>query len=847
MVETLINLEKNIKAVSLQEFRTNLVPDIEKRIKDVQEKLNLWLPLLKYLDARKRTASSVHYQEREVRDLVSRLQNVLEVYFNVVKPRRGRSKFRKFIDDFKSFRMVDLEIKGINMQIMLTIRGLFILEDTKITDPETETRQKLRKSISDDSRENHIVGMDDQVKNLKSVLLDGKDGVICIYGCGGIGKTALAQQLPEGRKRIKHPGLTREALAEHFDKYAKDESYLFVLDDIRSLNDWNFLRGIFPKNQKGSKLMLTTRLNEVANRVYADDGHVHVMWPLSRTDSEKLFQKTAFLGDPDEDDSWRKDIMDEVLNLCSGLPSAIVAVREVLAAKRTSNEWKTVLQDIERLINRDLPVEQILMQQSISALIFYDLPDPLKLCFLYLGLFPKGLKIEVEHLYLQWMAEGMISRDDCQNNETMMDLAERYLSDLVQRKMVEVEEEETPSLRKYKSCCVHDTMQDQCLRQGNEYSFKVLDERSSDSFSSTRSPAHRMALHLGNEDDRSSVDQLRNEKVHHLRSLLLLNLCNHQMKLQWPPRMFNLKRYRVLRVLTFERVDFQERGLPRGMTWPIYLRYLSFKGCILKVLPSSIGKLSFLEILDLRVSGQVIIPNVLWKMVKLVYLYLPLEFQTPNNDKLYLGSLKELEILENIDPGVCNVADLFKMTRLRHLSTTVEGILEDLMEIVRLMDMTSENTSVSIKVRKFDCYTEERHSVFRKLLSWQILHTLHIDGHLGQIPPHNKITSSLTEMVLIGSQLKEDPMKTLDELPELQVLVLQDDAFVGTKMRCVKASFKKLKRLELLTLHSLEIWEVQKKSMPMLSILAVKNCRKLRDLPHGLRERVSSVTFKNDN
>ncbi|XP_022874108.1 probable disease resistance RPP8-like protein 2 [Olea europaea var. sylvestris] len=144
-----------------------------------------------------------------------------------------------------------------------------------------------------------------------------------------------------------------------------------------------------------------------------------------------------------------------------GLPSAIVAVGEVLAKKRTSHEWEMVLRDIKLLIDRGLPVEQIVSQKSISDLIFDDLPYHLKPCFLYLGLFPKGLKIEVEHLYLQWMAEGMISRDDCQENETTMDLAKRYLSDLVQRKIVEVEEdEETPPLRKYKSCQVHEHVKD---------------------------------------------------------------------------------------------------------------------------------------------------------------------------------------------------------------------------------------------------------------------------------------------------------------------------------------------------------------------------------------------------
>ncbi|CAA3023596.1 Hypothetical predicted protein [Olea europaea subsp. europaea] len=212
--------------------------------------------------------------------------------------------------------------------------------------------------------------------------------------------------------------------------------------------------------------------------------------------------------------------------------------------------------------------------------------------------------------------------------------------------MVEVKEEETASLRKCKSCWVHEHMKDHCLMKGEEYFFKVLDlglktQRREDSDSSSTSiPTRSMALHLHFDSSSStsnSVDQIRNEKVDHLESLLLLNPQDSQAKLEWPRRMFNLKRYRMLRILTFERVEFHKRGLPCEMTWLIFLRYMSFKGCILRVLPSS-----------------------------------------------------------------------------------------------------------------------------------------------------------------IGSELKEDPMATLDKLPKLQVLILQDNAFVGEKMICIKSGFKKLNWLELL-------------------------------------------------
>ncbi|GAA0159103.1 hypothetical protein LIER_38790 [Lithospermum erythrorhizon] len=86
---------------------------------------------------------------------------------------------------------------------------------------------------------------------------------------------------------------------------------------------------------------------------------------------------------------------------------------------------------------------------KILALSYNDLPYQLKPCFLYLNKYREDGEIELEPLYQIWMAEGMIlSKDKIDDDETLMDVAECYLGELVERCMVFVEKDEGLRLRR---------------------------------------------------------------------------------------------------------------------------------------------------------------------------------------------------------------------------------------------------------------------------------------------------------------------------------------------------------------------------------------------------------------
>ncbi|KAL3735201.1 hypothetical protein ACJRO7_024352 [Eucalyptus globulus] len=77
---------------------------------------------------------------------------------------------------------------------------------------------------------------------------------------------------------------------------------------------------------------------------------------------------------------------------------------------------------------------------DIVSLSFHELPPRLKVCFLYLGLFPKALEVPVRRLLWLWLSEGFLSPTPAKREKKLEpeDLADMCFEMLVQRKLIEV-------------------------------------------------------------------------------------------------------------------------------------------------------------------------------------------------------------------------------------------------------------------------------------------------------------------------------------------------------------------------------------------------------------------------
>ena len=148
----------------------------------------------------------------------------------------------------------------------------------------------------------------------------------------------------------------------------------------------------------------------------------------------------------------------EMIGYCGGLPLAITILGGLLAAKQIE-EWEDVL----RRVKSYLYEQPDLRLTKVMGLSYDDLPCHLKPCFLYLAHFPEDFEIPRKELTRMWMGEGFISQIQHRGGreDTMEDVGERYLQELVQRCMVQVGK--NGSLGKIRTCRIHDLMREFCV------------------------------------------------------------------------------------------------------------------------------------------------------------------------------------------------------------------------------------------------------------------------------------------------------------------------------------------------------------------------------------------------
>ncbi|KAI7985526.1 putative disease resistance protein [Camellia lanceoleosa] len=419
-----------------------------------------------------------------------------------------------------------------------------------------------------------------------------------------------------------------------------------------------------------------------------------------------------------------------------------------------------------------------------------------------------------------------------------MDVAKRYLGALAQRCMVQVQVEKFTQRINY--CRIHDLMLELCLSKAkmNDFLGIIHLQRETDlancfsmtSSTTTAPKIRKLAIHLNRDVERVVLPEL--EATKHLRSILFCNSSsvNNESSIELNS---HLKYFKLLRNLDLEGFKFDEKSV-ESIGNLISLRYLRFRGCLIPKWHSSICKLKHLQTLDLRHcefnSGEVI---VIHGMKQLRHLYIQLNL----NVKLKFDGLSNLETLGGFNTGSCDVNDLCKLINLQQLedATFLKVHNQDLAAFISYLSINADHLRQTSLLVEFCKKEEEELTLLKQLLGCHHLYRLRIDGIIPELPEYCQgFSPNLIELTLMGCNLEEDPMPTLERLPNLQYLFL-GGAFVGDKMVCCANGFLQLKTLELYCLLYIKEWEVEKGAMANLSALEIDFCRRLEMVPEGLR------------
>ncbi|XP_019160187.1 PREDICTED: putative late blight resistance protein homolog R1A-10 [Ipomoea nil] len=680
--------------------------------------------------------------------------------------------------------------------------------------------------------EDEVIGFDTEAKIINDRLTEKLNDtmVISIVGMPGLGKTTLANmvfkdhklhyesfthlwihvssnmnrrqifmdiisKLNKETRGCKH--MSDDQLASNIKEFLNDIKYFIVMDDVCSTRDWNHLKIAFPNNQKGSRILVTTRTFEVANHVDSKNAP-HELKYLELEESWELLEKKVFRKEacPNHLVSTGRSIAKK----CNGIPLAVVVIAGVLDKNSTAAKWEEVAEDPFQLINQE--------NQSYNELVslsYNQLPNHTKDCFLYLAAFPMGHEIPVRKLICLWIAEGFIPS----SSHNMEGTAKIYLKDFVNRNLLMVVKKTADG--EIKSCRLPDTLHEFCKSEAMKNNlFHEIDGTRIEGNENYRRLCIRSNL-------RSFIDSESKPSGEHIRSLLT------STKYEIPEEHLATipKSYPLLRVFDAEELKFEI--LPKEFYELYHLRYLAVT-TDLKLFPKSFTNLWNTQTLVFNTSQtSVEVKAEIWRLTKLRHLLAnaSLKFPTPKNCR---DKCEDLQTLSSISPKSCTEAIFDKMPNLLKM-----GVRGDLVEL--------------LEMRRGICLFDNIGNQLHKLQNLKLVHeTANAQGSkLRSFPRAEKFPANLRKLTLANTSFEWKDICILGSLDGLEVLKLEEFAVKGDSWELNNTVFNSLQFLRI-GRTDLAYWTAKETSFPALKKLYLLHCTNLNALPLAFKD-VKALKF----
>ncbi|XP_057775481.1 putative late blight resistance protein homolog R1B-8 [Salvia miltiorrhiza] len=728
-----------------------------------------------------------------------------------------------------------------------------------------------------------MVGFDKVLLEVLDKLTGGQLSrqIIPIMGMGGIGKTTLARHVFQHALVKEHFDIcvwttisqtynVRETLREvlfqasgdpHCDQLSENQlgqkslisegelglklyqylwgrRYLIIMDDMWSIEVWDKIMSFFPDYNNMSRIIVTTRLSNLTSQL--GESYGIGMKFLDEASSWDLFSKTVFGGEsfPHE----LEDIGRNIVANCKGLPLSIATIGGLLAkSERTREYWVRIEQNLNSIVitNNDEFCLKILRMS------YTYLPNYLKPCFLYMGVFEEDRSIRASMLKKLWVSEGFLK--PMSTGKCLETIAQEYLMELVDRNLIIVDK--LGSVGNVKYCKIHDLLRDLCLKEVEKERFYHIIEK-------TPSVIDKERRRVVFKNARRRVTSEVSRSLSHARSII----CDERGKNFERPHNFRLLR-------TFKAYDRDTHKYGVGVHFLgdvfqlVNSRHLAVRLHWESTFPSSINLLWNLYTLivyrsldtswDMNRCGDCRWPD-------LVHAELPHELVAP----IEIWKLHQLRHLEFVEDGLTlpdPPSDVVIMENLQTLIGANNLYLNE--EVVkRIPNLKKLHLFYKLEYMEgclIKCLSElkqmERANCLSYLECLSKLENLYCSIDYGCEEYLQRITfpHSLKKLKLfLYGSFNLDLVEILEKigwLPLLQMLVLHCGTFKTGKWDTTEGQFRSLKLLQLDYCEGLKNWTMAESShFPLLQELHLRGLDELEEIPSEVGEiaTLKSITLE---